>query len=66
MNDLIQEIVMSSCQCFPDNFEGNTYTANAINRPNIVNTSLQELDDNARISGIIVIFIPLVSGLLWL
>ena len=50
MNALIQEIVMSSCQCFPDNFEGNTYTANALNRPNIANTSLQELDDNARIS----------------
>ena len=39
-----------SCQCFPDNFEGNTHTANAINRPNIINTSLQELDNNARIS----------------
>ena len=50
MNAIIQEIVMSSCQCFLDNFEGNTYTANAINRPNIVNTSLQELDDNTRIS----------------
>ena len=50
MNALIQEIVMSSCQCFPDDFEGNTHTANTINHPNIVNTSLQELDDNARIS----------------
>ena len=50
MNALIQEIVMSSCQCFPDDFEGNTHTANTINRSNIVNTSLQELDDDARIS----------------
>ena len=40
MNALIQEIVMSSCQCFPDTLEGNTYTANTINRPNIINTSL--------------------------
>ena len=50
MNALIQEIMMSSCQCFLDTLKGNTYTANIINRPNIVNTSLQELDDDARIS----------------
>ena len=50
MNALVQEIVMSSCQCFPDTLEGNTYTANTINRPHIVSTSLQELDDDARIS----------------
>ena len=40
MNALIQEIVMNSCQCFLDGFEGNTHMANTINRPNIINTSL--------------------------
>ena len=50
MNALIQEIVMSSCQCFTDDFEGNTHTANTINRPNIINTSLQESDNDAWIS----------------
>ena len=48
MNALIQEQMMSSC--FTNDFEGNTHTANTINRPNIINTSLQELDDDARIS----------------
>ena len=33
-----------------DTLEGNTYTANTINRPNFINTSLQESDDDARIS----------------
>ena len=50
MHALIQELMMSSYQCFTDDFKGNTHTANTINRPNIINTSLQELDDDARIS----------------
>ena len=50
MNALIQEIMMSSCQCFTNDFKGNTHMANTINRPNIINTFLQESDDNARIS----------------
>ena len=50
MNALIQELMMSSCQRLTNGFEGNTHTANTINRPNIINTSLQELDNNARIS----------------
>ena len=50
MNALIQELMMNSYQHSTNDFEGNTYTANTINRPNIVNTSLQELDVNARIS----------------
>ena len=52
MNALIQEIMMSSCQCFTDDFKGNIHRANTINRPNIINTSLQESDDDARISTI--------------
>ena len=50
MNALIQEIMMSSFPCFIDDFKGNTHRANTINRPNIINTSLQESDDDARIS----------------
>ena len=50
MKALIQELMMSSCQCFTDDFKGNTYRANTINRPNIINTSLQESDDDARIN----------------
>ena len=42
--------MMSSCPCFTDDFKGNTYRDNTINRPNIINISLQELDDDARIS----------------
>ena len=40
INALIQEIMMSSCQCFTNDFKGNTHRANAINCPNIINTSL--------------------------
>ena len=40
MNALIQELMMSSCQRLTNGFEGNTHTANTINRPNIINTSL--------------------------
>ena len=49
MNALVQEIMMSSCPPFTDEFKGNTYRANTINCPNIINTSLQESDDDARI-----------------
>ena len=70
MNALIQELMMSSCQRLTNGFEGNTHTANTINRPNIINTSLQELDNNARISTTNKWdnsnIYPLVSGLLWL
>ena len=47
MNALIQELMMSSCQYFIDNFKGNIHSANTINRPNIINTSLQESDNDA-------------------
>ena len=40
INALIQEIMMSSCQCFTDDFKGNTHRTNTINCPNIINTSL--------------------------
>ena len=50
MNALIQEIIMSSCPCFTNDFKGNTYRANTINCPNIINTSLKKSDDDARIS----------------
>ena len=50
MNALIQELMMSSCQCFTDDFKGNIHSTNTINRPNIINTSLQESDDDAWIS----------------
>ena len=50
MNALIQELTMSSCQYFTDDFKGNIHSANTINRPNIINTSLQESNDDARIS----------------
>ena len=50
MNTLIQELMMSSCQCFTDDFKDNTHRANTITRPNIINTSLLESDDDARLS----------------
>ena len=50
MNALIQELMMSSCQCFTDDFKGNIHRANTINRPNIINTSLQKSNDDAWIS----------------
>ena len=39
MNALIQELMMSSCQCFTDDFKGNIHSTNTINLPNIINTS---------------------------
>ena len=50
MNALIQKLMMSSCQRLTNGFEGNTHTANTINRPNIINTSLQKSNDDAWIS----------------
>ena len=50
MNTLVQEIMMSSCPYFTNNFKTNTHRTNTINRPHIINTSLQESDDDARIS----------------
>ena len=41
---------MSSCQYFTDDFKGNIHSANTINRPNIINTSLQESENDAWIS----------------
>ena len=52
MNALIQELMMSSCQCFIDDFKGNIHRANTINCPNIINTSLQESDNDAWINTI--------------
>ena len=39
MNALVQEIMMSSCPYFTDDFEGNIHSASTINRPNIINVS---------------------------
>ena len=50
MNELIQELVMSSCQNFTNDYKGNIHSANTINRPNIIKTSLQESDNHAWIS----------------
>ena len=52
-NVLIQEIRMGFCQYFTDDFEGNTYSAKLLtitNYPNILNDSLQELDNAAWIN----------------
>ena len=48
MNALIQELMMSSCQYFIDYFKGNIHNAKLLtiqNNPNILNISLQELDN---------------------
>ena len=50
MNALIQELMMSSCQYFTNDFKGNIHSANTINPPNITNTSLQESDNDAWIN----------------
>ena len=49
MNVLIQELMTSSCQYFIDDFKGNVHSASTINRPNIINTSLQEQNNDAWI-----------------
>ena len=43
MNTLVQEIMMSSCPYFTDNFKDNTYRTNTINRPHIINIYLLSL-----------------------
>ena len=50
MNALIQELMMSSCQYFTDDFKGNIHSVSAINRPNIINVSLQESENVLWIS----------------
>ena len=53
MNELIQELVMNSCQYFTDDFKGNfhnTKILNTINYSNIINNSLQESDNDAWIN----------------
>ena len=53
MNELIQELVMSSCQYFTDDFKGNFHSdkmLNTINYPNIINDSLQESYNDAWIN----------------
>ena len=53
MNELIQELVMSSCKNFIDDFKGNLHSTkmlNTINYPNIINDSLQESDHDAWIN----------------
>ena len=50
MNALIQELMMSSCQYFTNNFKGNIHSASTINRPNIINVSLQESENVSWIS----------------
>ena len=52
MSAFIQELMMSSCQSFTDDFKGNNHSTkmlNTINYPNIINDSLQESDNDARI-----------------
>ena len=73
---LLQEPMMGSCQYFIDAFEGNTHSAKLLtinNDPNILNISLQELDNATWINTtnmwkiiVILLFIPLINGLLWL
>ena len=53
MNELIQELVLSSCQSFTDDFKGNFHrdkTLKTINHPNIIDDSLQESDNDAWIN----------------
>ena len=42
--------MMSSCQCFTDDFKGNIHSVSTINRPNIINVSLQESENVSWIS----------------
>ena len=52
MNAFIQELMMSSCQYFTNDFKGNIHSTkmlNTINNPNIINDSLQESDNDAGI-----------------
>ena len=52
MNAFIQELMMSSCQHFTDDLEGNIHSTkmlHTINYANITNDSLQESDSDAGI-----------------
>ena len=52
MNAFIQELMMSSCQYFTDDLEGNIHSTkmlHTINYANITNDSLQESDSDAGI-----------------
>ena len=52
MNAFIQELMMSSCQYFTDDLEGNIHNTkmlHTINYPNITNDSFQESDSDAEI-----------------
>ena len=42
MNALVQELMMSSCHYFTDDFKGNIHSVSTINHPNIINISSQE------------------------
>ena len=53
MNALVQELMMSSCHYFTDDFKGNIHNAkllSTINCPNIINVSLQESAHVSRIN----------------
>ena len=50
MNALIQELMMSFCQYFTDDFKVNIHSTHTINRPNIINSSLQESNNDAWIN----------------
>ena len=53
MNVLIQELMMSSCQYFTDDFKDNIHNAkmlSTINYPNIINVSSQESENVSWIS----------------
>ena len=55
MSAFIQELMMSSCQSFTDDFKGSNHSTkmlNTINYPNIINDSLHESDNDARIDTI--------------
>ena len=51
MHALIQELMMSSYQCFTDDFKGSIHSVSTIiNRPNIINVSSQESENVLWIS----------------
>ena len=54
MNALIQELMMSSCQYFTDDFKGNIHSTkmlSTINCPNIIDVSSQESKNVTWISN---------------
>ena len=55
MNAFVQELIMSSCHHFQDEFRGNIHSTkmlNTINYPNIGSDSLQESSNDAWINTI--------------